>query len=104
MPVFSRYNPRAAGGVLRQSKPNAEPYPWIPPASTVRADPNWGGAGRVHRIQPHERGVPFIQNTAAGAGGSRAQMSSMLNRGGCDGQCGGCGGCGSVSLAGVRTR
>jgi hypothetical protein len=63
MPVFSRYNPRAAGGVLRQAHPNAEAYPWIPPKTTTRADPNWGGAGRVHRIGPHERGKTFTSSS-----------------------------------------
>lgn len=68
MPVFSRYNPRGSGqhGVLKQAHPNVEPYPWTPLRTTVRTDAQWGGQGRVHRVQPHERGN-FFQKSALGS-------------------------------------
>jgi hypothetical protein len=61
MAVFSRYNPRGVGrgSVLLQAHPNAEPVPWKPHATVTRTDPNWGGAGRVHRVGPHERAGLF---------------------------------------------
>jgi hypothetical protein len=67
MPVFSRFNPRAAGRVLLQAHPNAEPYPWIPLRTTTRSDPQWSGQGRVHRVQPHERGATFAHQPLSAA-------------------------------------
>jgi len=91
MPVFSRYNPRAAGGVLKQAKPNAEPYPWLPLNTTTRLDNQWGGGGRVIRVQPHERGKTFTTSKLGTNGGVSAAPSMSS---GCGGACGGCGGCG----------
>lgn len=97
MPVFSRYNPRASGGVLRQAHPNAEAYPWTPLRTTVRGDAQWGGQGRVHRVQPHER-ANFFQKTALGTwvNGAAPAMGggAMAGASPCGGNCAGCGGCG----------
>jgi hypothetical protein len=91
MPVFSRFNPRAAGGVLRQAHPNADPYPWIPLQTTTRTDTQWGGQARVHRVQPHERGKTFTSTPLSGNGGGAAPTMS--------GGCAGCGGCNKGSAA-----
>ena len=88
MPVFNKYNPQAAGGVFKQAHPSAEPYQWVPLVTTTRDDSQWGGAGRVHRVGPHERGT-FFSRKPLGGGGAAA---------GCD--CGGgcVAGAGSVTI------
>jgi hypothetical protein len=96
MPVFSRYNPRGSGraGVSMQAHPNAEALPWTPLRTTTRTDSQWGGQGRVHRVQPHERGIFFQKtqlgswvNGAAPAMGQGVGMAGAKPAGGC-----GCGG------------
>lgn len=106
MGVFSKFNPQGAGrsGVLKQAHPAAEPYPWLPLQTTTRNDQQWGGAGRTHRVQPHERGKHF-QSTALGSwqnGQSVAAAPTMSS--GCGGACGGCGGCQGMSGSGPNMR
>jgi hypothetical protein len=67
MAVFSRFNPRNAGGVLQNAHPNVEPYPWIPLRTTTRSDAQWGGVGRTHRVGLHERGKTFTSANLAAA-------------------------------------
>jgi hypothetical protein len=88
MGVFSRYNPRGTGskGVLLQAHPNAEPYPWIPLSTTTRSDKQWGGQGRVHRVQPNERGKTFTTTPLSSNGGTVAASPSMTSCG-CGGNC-----------------
>lgn len=99
MAVFSRYNPRGVGrgSVLLQAHPNAEPVPWKPHQTNTRIDPNWGGAGRVHRVGPHERSGNFMLKSTLGTwvngdfdNSSVAAAPTMSS--GCGGGCGGCGG------------
>jgi hypothetical protein len=103
MGVFSRYNPRATGGVLKQAHPNAEPYPFIPLRTTTRVDSQWGKTGRVIRVQPHERGKTFTSTPLGSNGGTISVGPSMSS--GCGGACGGCGGCKGMPLGrGVNKR
>jgi hypothetical protein len=93
MPVFSRYNPRGAGrhGVVKQAHPNAEPLPWIPLRTTTRTDSQWGGQGRVHRVQPHER-ANFFTKTQLGSwvNGAAPAMGAGVGMAGSSGcACGG---------------
>lgn len=98
MAVFSRYNPRGAGrgGVLLQAHPNAETLPWKPHTTTTRTDPAWGGAGRVHRVGPHERSGMFMNKSTPGSwlNGTFTQgaVAAPTMSSGCGGACGGCGG------------
>lgn len=95
MGVFSSYNPRAStsSGVLKQAKPNVHPYPWIPLTTHTRTDSNWGGNGRVHRVQPNERGKTFSSSPLGSwANGSSSPALAPAMSSGCGGACGGCGG------------
>lgn len=94
MGVFSKYNPHGAGqhGVVKQAHPNAEPYPWLPLQTSTRSDQQWGGAGRTHRVQPHERGTHFTP-TPLGSWQNGAKVAAAPTMSsGCGGACGGCGG------------
>jgi hypothetical protein len=107
MAVFSRYNPRGVGrgSVLLQAHPNAEPVPWKPHATVTRTDPNWGGAGRVHRVGPHERAGLFKPTNSQlgtwvnGNFDSSGVAAAPSMSSGCGGGCGGCGGCQGMPLA-----
>lgn len=109
MAVFSRYNPRGAGrhGVILNSHPNVESQPWIPHATNTRTDPNWGGAGRVHRVGPHERSGAVMSKSTLGTWvngnyDSTGVAAAPSMSSGCGGGCGGCGGCKGMPLAGVN--
>jgi len=100
MGVFSKFNPHGAGkhGVLKQSHPAADALPWMPLNTTTRLDTQWGGAGKVHRVGPHERGKHFVsqplgtwQNGQALPTGSDVAAAPSMSSG-CGGACGGCGG------------
>lgn len=93
MPVFSRYNPRQAGRVLANQHPDVHSFPWIPPTTTTRTDTQWGGQGRVHRVQPNERGKTFV---SSGLGGG---ASGGVSLGPSCGSCAGCGGCNKGTAA-----
>lgn len=87
MGVFSKYNPQGVGrgAVLLQAHPNVHSYPWIPLRTTVRADSQWGGKGKVHRVGLHERGKTF-KGTQPGAwkNGTVAAAPSMGSTCGCN--------------------
>jgi hypothetical protein len=57
MKVFSNYNPNMAGGVVANSHPVVQVYPWIPNKQTSPSTP--------HRlVTPTERGNPFLRSNA----------------------------------------
>jgi hypothetical protein len=90
MPVFSRYNPRSVGDVLKQAKPNATALPRKPHNYTTRIDTQWGGRGRVFRVQPHERGTWFTHNPFPGTTAATPAAPSLSSGGcGCGGRCSG---------------
>jgi hypothetical protein len=102
MGVFSKFNPGGVGraSVVKSAHPSVEPIPWLPLNTTTRQDTQWGGAGKVHRVGPHERGITFQksalgswQNNQASPLAAAPAMSS-----GCGGACGGCGGCQGMPL------
>jgi uncharacterized protein YcfJ len=73
-----------------QAHPNAEPLPWQPLRTTTRTDTQWGGQGRVHRVQPHERGN-FFKKSALGSWVNGAAPAMGSGNGTAASSGGGCG-------------